>query len=181
MGHIVELITELLFGLAKNKPDKMPDDILYNSNFTVKHPAKKTIAQIVATLVIIAVYALLLIIVDADTQFLYIIFIILFGALLILSLITFSFRCYVTEQHIKKNYWGLFSKHIEWDNVSCIRVVEQTNEKSVIVAIYNKDGKCVIDLNTDMDNVWYVVKMAESKSITVKHEKDLSLKQISHL
>ena len=36
-------------------------------------------------------------------------------------------------------------------------------------------------LNTDMDNVWYVVKMAESKSITVKHEKDLSLKQISHL
>ena len=75
----------------------------------------------------------------------------------------------------------MFSKHIEWDNVLFIRVVEQTNEKSVIVAIYNKDGKCVIDLNTDMDNVWYVVKMAESKSITVKHEKDLSLKQISHL
>jgi hypothetical protein len=32
-----------------------------------------------------------------------------------------------------------------------------------------------------MDNVWYVVKMAEAKNITVKHEKDLSLKQISHL
>ena len=182
MEHFFELIAELLFGLAKNKPDKMPDDISYNSNFIVKYPAKKTIAQIVATLVIITVFALLLIIVeDVDTQILYVIFIILSGALLILSLIAFSFRCYVTEEHIKKNCWGLFSKHIEWDNVSCIRVVEQTDEKSVIVAIYNKDGKCVIDLNTDMDNVWYVVKMAESKSITVKHEKDLSLKQISHL
>ena len=181
MGYIVELIAELLFGLSKNKPDKMPDDISYNSNFIVKHPAKKTIARIVATLVIITVFALLLIIVDADTQILYVIFIILFGALLILSLITFSFRCYVTEQHIKKSYWGLFSKHIEWDNVSCIRVVEKTDEKSVIIAIYNDDGKCVIDLNTDMENVWYIVKIAEVKNITVKHEKDLSLKQISHL
>lgn len=181
MGHIVELITELLFGLAKNKPDKMPDDISYNSNFIVKYPAKKTIARIVATLIIVAVFALLLIIVDADTQILYVIFIILFGALLILSLIAFSFRCYVTEQHIKKSYWGLFSKYIEWDKVSCIRVVEKTDEKSVIIAIYNDDGKCVIDLNTDMENVWYIVKMAKIKNITVKHEKDLSLKQISHL
>lgn len=181
MGHFVELIAELLFGLAKDKPDKMPEDISYNANFIVKHPAKKTIARIVATLIIIAAFAFLLIIVDADTRILYIIFIILFGALLILSFIAFSFRCYVTEQHIKKSYWRLFSKHIEWNNVSCIRVVEQPNEKSVIVAIYNTDGKCVIDLNTDMDNVWYIVKMAEGKNITVKYEKDLSLKQISHL
>ncbi len=181
MGHIVELIAELLFRLAKDKPDKMPDNISYNPNFIVKHPAKKTIARIFATLIIITVFALLLMIVDADTRVLYIIFIILFSTLLTLSFIAFSFRCYVTEQHIKKSHWGLFAKHIEWDNISCIRVVEQTNEKSVIVAIYNKDSKCVIDLNTDMENVWYVVKMAEAKSITVKHEKDLSLKQISHL
>ena len=85
MGHIVELITELLFGLAKNKPDKMPDNIYYNPCFTVSHPVKKTIARIVATLIIIAVFALLLIIVDADTQILYVIFIILFGVLLILN------------------------------------------------------------------------------------------------
>ncbi len=181
MGHIVELIAELLFGLAKDKPVKMPEDISYNPNFIVKHPTKKTIARIIATLIIITVFALLLIIVDADTRVLYIIFIILFGALLILSFIAFSFRCHVTEQHIKKDYWGLFSTYIEWTNVSCLRIVEQTNEKSVIVAIYNTDGKCAIDLNTDMDNVWYVVKMAEAKSITVKHEKDLSLKQISRL
>jgi len=36
-------------------------------------------------------------------------------------------------------------------------------------------------LITDMENAWYVVKMAEEKSITIKQEKDLSLKQISQL
>ena len=51
----------------------------------------------------------------------------------------------------------------------------------MIIAIYNEEGKCVIDVNTDMDNAWYVVKMAEVKGITIKGEKDLSLKQISHL
>lgn len=159
----------------------MPDDISYNPNFTVKHPTKKTIARIVATLIIIAVFALLSIIVDTDTRILYAIFIVLLGVLLTLTLIAFSFRCYVTEKHIQKSYWGLFSKHIEWKKVSCVRVVEKTDETSVIIAIYNDDGKCVIDLNTDMENVWSIVKMAEAKNITVKHEKDLSLKQISHL
>ena len=57
--------------------------------------------------------------------------------------------------------------------------------ESEILDIFKKlaheEGKCVIDLSTDMENVWYIVKMAEVKNITVKHEKNLSLKQISHL
>ena len=181
MEHFFEFIAELLFGLAKSKPDQMPSDISYNPIFLIRHPAKKILARVFATIIVIGVFSLLWIFVDNDTRLLFIIFIILLGILLILTLIVFSFRCYVTEQHIKKSYWGLFSKYIEWDKVSCIRVVEKTDEKSVIIAIYNDDGKCVIDLNTDMENVWYIVKMAEVKNITVKHEKDLSLKQISHL
>lgn len=181
MEHFIEIIAELLFGLVKDKPDKMPENISYNPCFTVRHPVKKTFAIIIASLIVIAVFSLLWIFVDNDTRFLCVIFIILFGVLLMLSLIAFSFRCFVTEQYIYKNYWGMFSGRIEWCNVSCIRVIEKTDEKSVIIAIYNNEGKCFIDLNTDMDNVWYVVKMAEAKNITVKHEKDLSLKQISHL
>ena len=181
MGHFIEIIVELLFGLAKDKPDKMPENISYNPCFTVRHPVKKTIARMIATLIVIGVFSIFWIFVDSDTRILYLIFIVLLGILLMLSLMAFSFRCYVTEQYIQKSNWGMFCKHIEWNNVSCIRVVEQTDEKSVIIAIYNNDGKCFIDLNTDMENVWYVVKMAEAKNITVKHEKDLSLKQISHL
>ena len=75
----------------------------------------------------------------------------------------------------------MFKKQLHWSRVQCIRVVEKTEEKSVIIAIYDESGKCIIDLNTDMENAWYVVKMAEEKSIVIKHEKDLSLKQISHL
>jgi hypothetical protein len=70
---------------------------------------------------------------------------------------------------------------VKWSQVPCVRVIERTDEKNTIVAIYNEDGKCFIDMNTDMDNVWYVVKMAEVKNIMIKHEKDLSLKQISRL
>ena len=62
-----------------------------------------------------------------------------------------------------------------------MRVVEQTNEKSVIIALYNQTGKCVIDFNTDMENAWYIVKMAEQKEIEIKNEKDLTIKQLAHL
>ena len=90
-------------------------------------------------------------------------------------------RCSVTEILLKSSYWGLLKKQFPWSAVRCVRVVEKTEEKSVIIAVYDESGKCVIDLNTDMENAWYVVKMAEEKSIIIHYEKDLSLKQISHL
>ena len=75
----------------------------------------------------------------------------------------------------------MIRKQLQWSNVKCLRVIEKTDEKSLIIAIYDERGKCIIDLNTDMENAWYLVKMAEEKSINIYHEKDLSLKQISHL
>jgi hypothetical protein len=95
-------------------------------------------------------------------------------------LISFSFRCSVTETLLESSYWGLLKKQFQWSDVQCVRVIEKSDEKSVIIAIYDESGKCIIDLNTDMENAWYVVKMAEEKSIIIYHEKDLSLKQISH-
>ncbi len=166
---------------AKNSPDKMPEDITYKPNFIVKHPTKKNIARILASLIIMIVFSVLWTITKDDTRFLFVSFIVLAFAILALSLIAFSFRCFVSERFLERSYWGLNKKHILWSDVQCIRVIEKIDEKSVIIAIYNVDGKCVLDLNTDMENVWYVIKMAEQKNITIKHEKDLSLKQISHL
>lgn len=181
MEHFVELVAELLFGFAKHSPDQMPDDITYKPEFVVKHPTKQTIARVIASLIIIVVFSVLCLIVKDDTRFLFAIFIILSLVLLVLTLISFSFRCVVTESFLESSYWGLFRKRILWSDIRCIRVVEKTDEKGVIVAIYNENGKCVIDLNTDMNNTWYVVKMSEEKNITIKHEKNLSLKQILHL
>lgn len=181
MEHFFELITELLFGFVKYSPDQMPDDITYKPNFIVKNPINKNVVRILTTLIIITVFSILWLIIKGDTCFLFMIFVLLAFALLVLSLISFSFRCYVKEDFLESSYWGLFKKRILWSDVQCVRVIKKTDEKSVIIAIYNNDGKCIIDLNTDMDNVWYIVKMAEEKNIIIKHEKDLSLKQISHL
>ncbi|MBE7027360.1 MAG: hypothetical protein E7410_07385 [Ruminococcaceae bacterium] len=181
MGHFFELIAELLFGFVKHTPDKMPDDITYKPDFIVKHPAKKNLARIFATVIIIGVFSTLWMIVKHETRYLFIVFVVLALALLVLSLISFSFRCNVTENILESSYWGLFKKRLQWSNAQCVRVIEKTEEKGVIIAIYDENGKCIIDLNTDMDNAWYVVKMAEEKNITIRQEKNLSLKQISHL
>ena len=101
--------------------------------------------------------------------------------MLALTLFLSSIRCTVSEEYLQKSYLGSFSKRVEWKNVPCLKVVERTDNKEVIIAVYNENGKCVIDLDSEMDNAWHVVKMAEAKNIEVKYEKDLSLKQISQL
>ena len=98
-----------------------------------------------------------------------------------LSLFAFSFKCDIDDTKISRSFFWMFRKKTKWQDILCVRVVEQTNEKSVIIALYNQTGKCVIDFNTDMENAWYVVKMAEQKGIEVRNEKDLTLKQLAHL
>ena len=180
MEHFVELILELLFGLAKGAPDKKPE-IEYVDNFIVKHPRKKTIARICATLIIVALFSILWIFIKHETRYLFAVFVGLGIILFALSLFAFSFKCDIDDTKISRSFFWLFQKKIKWQDILCVRVVEQTNEKSVIIALYNQTGKCVIDFNTDMENAWYVVKMAEQKGIEVRNEKDLTLKQLAHL
>ena len=176
----MELVLELLFGLAKDAPDKKPE-MEYRERFTVKHPRKKTVARICATLIWISVFSALWILIKHETRYLYAAFVGLGVMLLALSLLAFSFRCEVDGVELSHSSLWLFKKNVKWQDVSCVRVVEQTDEKSVIIALYDRSGKCVLDFNTDMENSWYVVKMAEQKEIEIRNEKDLSLKQIAHL
>ena len=180
MEHFVELILELLFGLAKGAPDKKPE-IEYVDNFIVKHPRKKTIARICATLIIVTLFSILWIFIKHETRYLFAVFVGLGIILFALSLFAFSFKCDIDDTKISRSFFWMFQKKIKWQDILCVRVVEQTNEKSVIIALYNQTGKCVIDFNTDMENAWYVVKMAEQKGIEVRNEKDLTLKQLAHL
>ena len=180
MEHFVELVLELFWGLTKNTPDKEPE-IDYIDHFIVKHPHKKTIARICTTLILIGVFLILWIFVKHETRYLFAIFVGLGVILFALSLFAFSFKCDINDTEISRSFLWLFQKKIKWQDILCVRVVEQTNEKSIIIALYNKTGKCVIDFNTDMENAWYVVKMAEQKEIEVRNEKDLTLKQLAHL
>ena len=180
MGHIVELVMELLFGLAKDTPDKKPE-MEYIDHFTVKHPRRKMIARICATLIIVAVFSFLWIFIKHETRYLFAIFVGLGIILFALSLHAFSFKCDIDDTKISRSFFWMFQKEIKWQDILCVRVVEQTNEKNMIIALYNQAGKCVIDFNTDMENAWYIVKMAEQKEIEIKNEKDLTIKQLAHL
>jgi len=180
MEHFVELVLELLFGLAKDTPDKKPE-IEYVDHFIVKHPRKKMIARICAAFIMIAVFAVLWIVIKHETRYLFAIFVGLGIIIFALSLYEFSFKCDIDDTKISRSFFWLFQKKIKWQDILCVRVVEQTNEKSVIIALYNQTGKCAIDFNTDMENAWYIVKMAEQKGIEVRNEKDLTIKQLAHL
>ena len=123
MEHFIEMIAESLFGLAKETPDTMPEDMMYQPNFIVRHPAKKTLARTVASLIVACGFSLVWLLIDIDTRILYIAFAVLFGGVFLLSLIALSFRCCVSERCINKSYWGLFGKAMEWHRVSCVRVI----------------------------------------------------------
>ena len=180
MEHFVELILELLFGIAKDTPDKKPE-IEYIDHFIVKYSRRKTVSRICATLIIVVVFSFLWILIKHETRYLYAIFVGLGIILFALSLFAFSFKCDIDDTEISRSSFWLFQKKIKWQDILCVRVVEQTNEKGVIIALYNQTGKCVIDFNTNMENVWYIVKMAEQKEIEIRNEKDLTLKQLAHL
>ena len=49
------------------------------------------------------------------------------------------------------------------------------------LGIYSKNKKCVYDTSSNYENAWQLVKMAEQKSIKIRKEKDLSIKQIHNL
>ena len=180
MDHLVEFVLELLFGLAKDIPDKKPE-MEYIDHFIVKHPRRKTVSRICATLIIVVVFYFLWILIKHETRYLFAIFVGLGIMLFALSLFAVSFKCDIDDTEISRSSFWLFQKKIKWQDILCVRVVEQTNEKGVIIALYNQTGKCVIDFNTDMENVWYIVKMAEQKEIEIRNEKDLTLKQLAHL
>ena len=181
MEHLIEGVLELLFSFSKDKPDKMPSEVEYKQNFVVKSSRPAILVRIIASLVLFLVFALLWIVIKGEVRALFVMLTILSGIVLLLCLFSASFKCRVTQDLLKSSYWCFLKKELLWSDVKCVRVIEKTDEKDVIIAIYNSDGKCVIDFGSEMDNAWCVVKMAQEKNVLVENKKDLTLKQISHL
>ena len=70
MEHFFELVLELLFGLAKDTPEKMPE-IEYREHFLIKHPRKKALVRICTTLTLIIVFSLFWIFIKHETRYLF--------------------------------------------------------------------------------------------------------------
>lgn len=178
MEHFIEGVLELLFGLIKFKPEQMPD-ITYRSDFTVKHYPKHILGLIVLSLVVILVFSVLAFIFSNVPMAVF--FGILTFVLLLLSAYSFTYRCAVTEEKMMQRTFGLLKKTVFWKDIICVRIITKTNDSSVTIAIYNNDKKCVIDFCSPMQNFWHIVKMAEYKGIEIRKEKDLSIKELSHI
>lgn len=180
MEHFIEGILELLFSFVKSKPDKRPA-LELNNRFVVRY--NKTTGIITLLLLFLAGIAFLgfSFVLDNDGKALFIIFSVLLFLTFFLSCFLFSFKYYVTPETIQKTMLFVFKKTILWKDIICVRTIEKSDENEVTIALYDQDGKCVLDIGTNMENAWYIVKMAQYKNIEVREEKDLTLKQMRYL
>ena len=180
MEHFIEGILELLFNrISKESPEKIPE-IQYRENYIIKSSRRKIVLNTVASLLLIALFVgfWLIFNVDKDTKILFLIFILLGLIILSFTLSVASYKCTVTPEKLTLRLLFFIKKSIVWKDIICLRIIEMSDEKNVIIALYNKEKKCVYDVATGMQNVWYLVKMAEYKGIEIRKEKDLTIKQI---
>lgn len=172
MEFFIELVAEALVASAKESPEEMPE-IEYKEHFVVRHPRKKTLAHICASLIwVVAFTVLYWILFEHETRYLMLIFAILGAFISIFAAEAFSYRCSVDETEILQTSFWIFKKKVQWSDVSYARVLEKTGDKTVIIALYNANGKFMIDFLTGMENAWHVVKMAEQKGIEIKKVRD---------
>ena len=169
MDHFIEAALEWLFGIAKDTPDDMPE-LNYLEAFTVKYPLSRSLGRIVLSVILTVLFSVLFGIVTHETRFLFLFFSILFSAILLLSLYTLSYRCRVDEKCLVRSTLGIFRKRLDWDKVTSVKVMKQINEKSVTIALSDGNNNYAMDFLSEMQNAWYVVKMAEVKGIAVTEQ-----------
>ncbi len=178
IGAIAESVLDLI---GKSKPDIMPG-IEYKSEFIVKHKSSQIFAKCILSIAIIIISIICFIFTHNDTENspLFIIFAVL-GVLTLLPAIYASlYKCKIDEKTLVR--CEMFKKKTyNWSDIVCVRKIETTNQHSLTIALYNKNGKLIFDCATDMGNAWYILKMAEAKGIEIREEKDLTIKQLNHL
>ena len=170
----------MIFGLSKDSPEQMPE-IEYNNSFLIKNSKKKMVMRMIASLIFAIAFCVGCLFVDLDTRILFFVVIACLAFIVLISIDALSFRCFVNEQNITASSFFMLKKSVCWDDIICVRKCETTNEKNVWIVLYGKNKKLVLDISTEMENAWYIVKMAEYKNIEIREGKDMTIKQMRHL
>ncbi len=177
MEYLAEAVLEVLFSLVRGNPAAMPD-ITYKEQFTVHYNKKKIGREALFSLFFILIFSVLAILFRQDEIcILYVIFVaigvILFGLTAYLA----SFSCSVTPKELLIR--RLFrKKSIPWSEVAYVKRVYHSDDGSEILVLYRADGRCLIDFTSDIDQVWYVLKMAEQKALEIREAWNLSIREI---
>ena len=180
MENFIEGALELIFSFIKHKPKKRPN-VELKEEFIVSYNKVSTL--IILTLLFLAGTSFLALsfFMPHDTNILFYIFSSLFFIIFFLYLFIFSIRCTVTTAKILKTTLFFFKKEISWNTILCVRTIENEDIGSITIALYNYNKICVLDVSTDMENAWHIVKMAESKNIEIREEKNITIKQMKRL
>ncbi len=171
------IVKNFLDAIGKSKPVSIPD-IEYKSKYVIKYNKSAIFAKCIISILIIALSAVCFIFTykDTDTSPIFIVFAILGIITLLPAIYANNYKCTVTEEKLEFN-----KKSFYWNEIICVRDIVTNNQHSHTIALYDKNGKCVFDCDSDMENTWCLLKTAETHGIEIRYEKDLTLKQISHL
>ena len=178
IGSIVEICLELC---GKTKPDTIPD-IEYKKEFVVKYTGVRIFIKSLVSIMLIIISAVCFAVTygDKETGPIFLIFSVLGIVTLLPAVYAMLYKCIIDEENLIccKNFKR---KKYEWRCILCIRKIATKNQHALTIALYDKSGKCIFDCDTDMENAWCIIKMADKKGIEIREEKDLSIKQINHL
>lgn len=151
----------------EERPEQMPD-IEYIPEFVIKYNPEELIARRIVWIL------LLVIAVSSITKN----FIAVCGIVLVMLAgmgVSLQHRYFVTPDHIVVRPSRLFlRKEVFWEDMIGLRIVETRKTSSVRLILYDKMKLRVLDLSTPMENLWYLVKMAEHKNIEIRKEKNIS-------
>ncbi len=173
----LDVLLNLVFGLHKNAPDRMPKHTQFVSSFSMRH----SIGWV--NFVLLAILSAIL---CTITYFVDNIMITLLCAGTVVGsfgivLVEWSIRVRVTEESVDMQYLFFLHKTVRWKDVECVRVIKQERDRLVYIVLYGSDGKSLVDVSSSISNFWLLVKMAEHLDIEIRREKNLTLRQMRHL
>ncbi len=177
---ILEGVLELFSGIVRTSPDEMPD-ISYKDCFVVKYNVKHNIFATVASVLLLIALVAAAVFIDNDVRIMFIILAAGACVLLIYTLWMHSYSCVVTPETLTETKLFSRRKTVFWKDILCVRKIEYADKSDVTIALYNHDGKLVLDVSSDADNAWYILKMAEEKQIEIRSEKNLSIRKMMRL
>ncbi len=158
----------LLFSSAKDSPEQMPCNLEYKKSFILRLPTAEVKRELFLALlsVTVVIFGFWL---NNDTVGR--IFIVP-SLMLVICLLTDTSPVYVNEECIDFKGFVLGRRRkIFWRDITKLRLLENYDSAKVIAVLF-RDEKSLLSIDTDYENFWYVVKMAEQKGIQTEKHKD---------
>ncbi len=180
MKKITDFISRLITAIFSDKPQE-DENPIFKESYVVKRNSRNIIFKIILLLAVILGFFIADSIIGQNTLTLFYIFSAVASLLIIMQLYALLYKCRVTQNEIVCSAFFVFKKKILWQDIACVRRVDFENQKMGIITLYNKKGKCVLNVEIEMINARQLISTAKNNGIEVRAEKNLTAKQVQSL